>query len=73
MSERYDGDYRCEAHECEDDRCGKVATQARREPYTPLAVQVLTCDEHADSTYPLDVEATERLRLDVEREAEVMA
>lgn len=72
--DRYEGDYGCAASEAEDDRCPKVATQVRREPWTPGAFKALTCDEHADTIYPLDVEATAQLRRDVEREAgEVMA
>lgn len=70
MNETYEGDFGCQAHEAEDDHCGQVATQVRREPFTPKAFQVLTCDEHADSTYSLDVEATAKLKQDVEREAE---
>lgn len=68
MTTNYDGDYRCQASEAEDDHCGRVATQVRREPYTPAQFKVLTCDEHADPTYLLDKEATAQLLRDIERE-----
>lgn len=72
MNEPYEGDYRCSASEAEDDRCPKVATQVRREPFTPAAFGVLTCDEHADPAYSLDVEATIQLCRDVEKEMEAI-
>lgn len=69
MSEPYEGDYRCEASEGyeKSDRCVRVATQVRREPYTPGRFAIMFCDEHADPTYELDAEATEKLRRDVEK------
>ena len=69
----YEGDYGCEAHEAEDDRCGRVASQVRREPYTPKRFKVLTCDEHADPTYTFDPEATAELLASIEREEELEA
>lgn len=58
MDTTYEGDYRCQASECEDDHCSKVATHVRREPYTPGRFQVLLCDEHADNSYEMDTLAT---------------
>lgn len=68
MNEPYEGDFGCSASEAEDDRCGRVATQVRREPWTPARFAVLTCDEHAESIYTLDAEATAELLASVERE-----
>lgn len=73
MSEPYEGDFGCQVGEAEDDRCGRVATQVRREPFTPARFKVLTCDEHADPTYELDAEATAELLASVEREEELEA
>lgn len=73
--ERYEGDYGCEAHEgdTQADRCPNVATQIRREPYTPGRFAVMFCDEHADKTYDYDEEATIQLCRDIEREEELDA
>lgn len=71
MSESYEGDYGCSASEAEDDHCGRVATQVRREPFTPLRVKVLTCDEHADPAYTFDPGATAELLASIEREEEL--
>lgn len=73
MSEPYEGDFRCSASEAEDDHCGRVATQVRREPFTPRRFKVLTCDEHADSSYTFDAEATAELLASVEREEQLEA
>lgn len=67
-TDAYEGDYGCEASEAIDDRCSKVATQVRREPYTPAGFKVRSCDEHADPTYALDLEATAELLRKVETE-----
>lgn len=69
----YEGDYRCSASEAEDDRCGRVATQVRREPFTPGRFKVLFCDEHADPTYEFDAQATSELLASVEREEQLEA
>jgi len=64
MSQKYEGDFRCSAVEGDTHagRCPNVATQVRREPYTPGRFKVFTCDEHADATYTFDAEATAELR-----------
>lgn len=71
MSERYEGDYRCEVSE--DERCWKEATMVYREPFTPARVRVLACSEHADDLEKdgchFDEEATVQLARDREREA----
>lgn len=71
MSERYEGDYRCEVSE--DGRCWKEATMVYREPFTPSQVAVLACSEHADDLekagYAFDEEATIQLARDRERES----
>lgn len=64
----YEGDYQCQSSEGPDDPCRRVATQVRREPFTPARFAVLTCDEHADSTFEFDAEATAQLWRDIERE-----
>lgn len=64
----YEGDYRCQASEAEDDHCRRVASQVRRECYTPARFKVLSCDEHADPTYQFDAEATAELLASIDRE-----
>ena len=73
MNEPYEGDYQCEAHEGYEkgDRCSRVASQVRSEPWTPGRFKVLTCDEHADPIYTFDAEATAELLASVEREEEL--
>ena len=74
MSERYEGDYRCESSFGPDDPCLKVATKVMREPYTRGNFAVSLCDECADGAramgYHFDAEATVQLTRDIERESE---
>ena len=68
---KYEGDYRCEAHEGED-HCHEAATQVWREPYTPASFKVTVCDEHSadcrDFGYRRDWDAEAQLARDKERE-----